>query len=131
MASNAAVWYNECLELYFSPDEKNLRQLIIDANGNLYDNGIAQKQITTSVKYIDKDGWYAFLELPWKALGVDQPTLGCKFKFNIVRSRQGGRPEISTWGPIKTGYRDINQFGSIMLGNFLTGQGRYEEINID
>ena len=80
---------------------------------------------------VEKDGWYMMAALPWSTLGLNDATLGTKLRFNLIRNRLGSRPEVSTWGPIKSGYRDLEQFGTITLGAFNPGQGRYDEVIVE
>ncbi|MBR4219706.1 MAG: hypothetical protein IKR81_01045, partial [Victivallales bacterium] len=105
MAENSTPWRNECVELYWKTENGKICQLICDAAGNLYSPEFDVKLVKTTVKTVEKDGWYMLAALPWSAIGLNDATLGTKLRFNLIRNRLGSRPEVSTWGPIKSGYR--------------------------
>ncbi|MBE6380840.1 MAG: hypothetical protein E7047_07915 [Lentisphaerae bacterium] len=128
MAVNAQTWRNESIELYFKSGNNPIKHIIIDASNNTYSAPAALPAgFKSQVKVVDKDGWYVFAAIPWKHIN-SSANLGNKIKFNIIRSRMGSRAEVSTWGPIKKGYQEVENFGTLTVGTFQPGQGRYDEI---
>ena len=127
IAESSQPWCNECVELYWQMPDGKHSAVICDAVGNLYSQTFDAKKMKVLTQTVDKDGWYILLAVPWKVLGASSPELGRKIRFNIIRNRIGSRPEVSTWGPIKSGYTEMKNFGTLTVGRFKPGQGRFDE----
>jgi len=87
--------------------------------------------ITVRSQKIDGEGFYTFVAIPWKKLGINSITAGTKLKFNLCRTRNGERQEFGSWGVVENAYAESDGFGTIILGRFGQGQGRYEEVMLD
>ncbi len=131
IAESSQPWRNECVELYWQMPDGKHSAVICDAAGNLYSQTFEVNKMKILTQTVNKDGWYILTAVPWKVLGYGSPELGRKIRFNIIRNRIGSRPEVSTWGPIKSGYTEMKNFGTITVGRFNPGQGRFDEFSAE
>ena len=118
------LWEDDCLEIFFStPSGKNGVQYIINSLGVIWDgrwdetdgkcrqdwNGALSCHVQTA-----KDGWNAFLLVPWS----DLETLGGKLKVNFFRTRYGeDTTEVSCISPnVSSAHQAPEFFSELVIG---------------
>ena len=136
IAYDQPLWKNDCVELYFIRDDVEILQMVVDARGKasfaiLETRELSQKGIKISSQIIDGEGFWTFVAIPWKVIGVESTKLGTSIRFNLCRSRIGEESEYGAWGACEQRYAEPDGFGTLTIGRFSTGQGRWEEITIE
>ena len=136
VAVDQPLWRNDCLEYYFIRPDGQMLQMVIDVRGKMsfhvrLQDAIPSDGITVRSQKIDGEGFYTFVAIPWKKLGINSIAAGTKLKFNLCRTRNGERQEFGSWGVVESAYAESDGFGTIILGRFGQGQGRYEEVMLD
>ncbi len=130
LAKQAMPYNNDCVEFYFQNTKKEIVQVVIDAAGRVFSlpqNIAKELHVVSSVK--KGSGYTIFAAVPWKILQVKEIIPGMVLPFNLTRVRIDPNAEKSSWGPVRKvfGFRDVQNFGSLISGALAEGMGRYEE----
>lgn len=131
-AKVAQLWDESSLELFFNPsgDRANYVQMIIDPAGGLEDAAIAVREGVRDFDWtwrsdarvaarVGEKSWVAEVVIPFAALGF-APGPGKTLVANFTRNRQirgdAAAAQLTTWSPLTVGNHDLEQFGTIVLG---------------
>ncbi len=136
IAYDQPLWKNDCIELYFINPAEQILQMVIDARGKMSfsifkEGGLSTEGIKVGGQIVDGKGFWSVVSIPWKTICVNAASMGTSIKFNLCRSRSGEESEYGTWGACEQRYAEPDGFGTLQLGRFSMGQGRWEEIVID
>jgi hypothetical protein len=132
--SMAMPWSNDCVECYFQTANGKIIQIIVDASGRAV--SFPRQALTGTIVKTQQDknkSYTVFLAIPWNTLKVKKVYAGVKLRFNLCRTRLAPGAEKSAWGPVRQsfGFRDIDNFGTIMAGTIVDGMGRFEEFPVE
>lgn len=136
MSNKALPFNNDCIEVYFNvgSGKNEIIQIVIDASGRKFVLPAEAGKDLIITTEIDKDfGYYVFVAVPWETLKIKDIIPGRKIPFNLARTRIEPGGEKSSWGPVRKdfGFRDVQNFGSIIPGIFANGLGKYEEFFVE
>ena len=136
IAYDQPLWKNDCVELYFIRPDNQILQMVVDARGKMTFSIFKESVLDTAGidvhgQKVDGKGFWSFVSIPWSSIGIQSPAVGKAIRFNLCRSRTGEESEYGAWGACEQRYAEPDGFGTLTLGRFALGQGRWEEVTIE
>jgi hypothetical protein len=115
-------WDDDEVEIWIDAngDGKTYRQVILNgANSKMeyWENGPGPIGATTAVQVIEGDSWRVEMAIPFAGLGVQPPKPGESWRLSLCRGRPPSRQitthELAVWAPLKGGFKDLTNFGTV------------------
>jgi hypothetical protein len=123
---DAAVWFDDSVELFIDPGHTHERylQFALNCTGATFDRRMEDIGWTDEWSVgtrIGADRWTAEVQIPFSTLGCEPPEAGAVFSANFCRNRKTSIPgadehgEWSCWAPVQSDYHEPSRFGHVIF----------------
>lgn len=118
---DAAVFQDDCLEIFINPtgSDTGYLHLATNANGARFAErgrgGEALELAWTAKATCQADSWGVALDIPLSTIGA-RPRRGSVWRVNICRQRHaGGALQLSAWSSTASNFHDTARFGALVF----------------